>query len=120
MKEQILQVIVAELLHVFDLNEEKDVIKYLQEVGINYYKTETSFEIGALSNLDFVKGAKQVFLNYKFCDNFGGNPWVNICQAYIDMEQDTEITLGKILDLRHNTGTLREKLKALPANNKEK
>ena len=118
------EVIIDELFKVFDLNDKNYVIQYMKEVGLNYCeRNKNEFELTALSDIDLIIGTKQIFSNLKFYDNFGGKPWSNICQIYIDVEKEPNINQERIdiiLNTKHNTGILRDKIKALPADNKEK
>lgn len=72
---------------------------------------------------EFVLLAKKIFLMPIWASQYGGKPWADICQAWLDLHSaKTNIkirsAIDRIVDLQHNTGTLFNKLSSYTIENR--
>jgi hypothetical protein len=83
--------------------------KVIDKTEIDRYQTYLFFNSKNIPDLELVKNFKKIFKIPAWNQSYGGEAWVNICQAYIDLYNAKNIDqqiiqIDHVYDLQHNTG----------------
>lgn len=82
----------------------------------SYRDSYNAFLEAKIPRTDFVILCKKLFKMPLWAGAYGGEPWANICQGWLDLQKSTQnnqlfIQIDHVYDLIHNTNTVFNKLK---------